>query len=188
MRCVGRGGLGAGGAGQVHRDRLHHRYHPAVGRVDDVHLPADRSGIGDGLHPVRRLGRHRHPELGAGGGSSADLPAHGYRNVEGRRDFQHHPRPIPADHRDLAGGVVRTARDHRRARERRASDLREVPDVRARFHPALRAFDHRHLRPGAALQRQVLRQYQREAAHDRRNESAGVGARQDPARRPESGG
>ena len=81
-------------------------------------FPIVGKAMGMGSDPVRRLGRHRHPELRAGRGRGARLPAERHRDPEGRRDLQHHARAVPADHRAVAGGVVREARADRRAEGR----------------------------------------------------------------------
>src|SRR3989344_2495142 len=125
VRLVGRGRGGTGGQRQVHGNRLPHRHRPVVGRADDVHLP-DR-GQTDGHEPdtVRRLGRHRHPQFGAGGGRGAGLRTGRDRYPEGGGDIQHHAHPVPADHRAVAGGVVRGTRGRRPESQSWQRDLQE---------------------------------------------------------------
>jgi hypothetical protein len=98
------GGVLSAGMG---RDRLYHRHHPDLGRRVHVPVPGDRARAGSGSYPVRRLGRNRHLELGAGRRRCLGLSAGRHRDSEGRGNIQYHPRSVPADHRSLAGSLVR---------------------------------------------------------------------------------
>jgi len=134
--------------GEVRGNRLYDRHHSALGCRVHVPVSGDRASARYGPRPIRGLGGHRHPQLGAGSGCGPGVSARRHRDPQGRGDLQHHPGACSAHYRGVAGGLVRQTRRGCPRRQCGARHLRKIPDVRHRLPAHVRAIFYGHLRTG----------------------------------------